>query len=80
MIMSWIQRYETVPGDRKHVSALKCGVCIQFNDRLILLRNYNSAFVNGSKNTRTSAFKEHPDTDMHTCAMLLYKKQHSTNV
>ena len=27
----WL-KYDTVVGDREHVSALKCGVCIQFNE------------------------------------------------
>ena len=31
-------------------------------------------------NTQTSAFKEHAETEMHKRAMVLYKKQHSTNV
>jgi len=52
-------------------------VCIQ---QLTLLRNHNPAFINGSKNTRTSAFKERTNTEMHKCAMMLYKKQHSINV
>ena len=75
----WL-KFDMVPSDREHVSALKCGVCIQFNERLTLLRNYNPAFVNGSKNTRTPKFKEHAYTEMHKRAMMLYKKHHSTNV
>ena len=71
----WL-KYEMVV-DREHVSALKCGVCIQFRERLMSLRNYNSAFINGLKNTRTSSFKEHTETEMHKVSMALYKKQHS---
>ena len=67
-------------GDREHVSALKCGICMQFKERLVSLCNYNPAFINGSMNTRTSAFKEHTETEMHKRAMALYRKQHSTNV
>ena len=74
--MIWL-KFETAVGDREHVSALKCGVCIQFKERLVSLRSYNP---NGSMNTRTSAFKEHAETEMHKRAMALYRKQHSTNV
>ena len=66
----WL-KFDMVPGDREHVSTLKCGTCIQFNERLTSLRNYNPAFINGSKNTRTSAFKEHADTEIHKRAMML---------
>jgi len=75
----WL-KYEMVVGDREHVSALKCGVCIQFRERLMSLRNYNSPFINGSRNTRTSSFKEHTETEMHKVSMALYKKQHSENI
>ena len=44
------------------------------------LRNYNPAFINGSKNTRTSSFKEHAETEMHKVSIALYKKQHSENI
>ena len=75
----WL-KYDVVEGDCEHMSALRCAVCIQFNKRLVLLQNYNPAFINGSKNTRTSAFKDHADTEMDKCAMSLYWKQHSTNI
>ena len=61
-------------------SALKCAICIQFNEWLVSLRNYNPAYINGSKNTRTSAFKDHTDKEIHKHAMSLYQKQHSTNM
>ena len=44
------------------------------------MRNYNSTFVEGTTNTHASSFKEHASTEMHKCAMILYKKEHSTNV
>ena len=40
----WL-KYDMVVGDREHVSALKCGVCIQFWERLMSLRNYSPAFI-----------------------------------
>ena len=36
---------------------MKCGICIQFKDQLITLRNYNPTFINGSTNTKTSLFE-----------------------
>ena len=79
----WL-RFEVASDDREHVSTLKCSVlgsvCKQFKDHLISMRNYNPAFVEGTANTRTSAFKEHACTEMHKRAMALYKRQHSSNV
>ena len=42
------------------------------------MRNYHSAFINGTTDVRTSTFKEHARTDMHTRAMSLLKKQQSS--
>lgn len=75
----WL-KFEVATGDREHVSTLKCTVCQQFKERLVSMRNYNPAFVEGTSNTRTSSFKEHASTEMHKRAMALYKKQHSSNI
>ena len=37
-------------------------------------RNYSSAFIDGSQNLRSSAFKDHAKSDMHQRAMLLLRK------
>ena len=42
--------------------------------------HYRSAFIDGITNVRTSMFKEHARTDMHTRAMSLFKKQQSSSV
>ena len=73
----WL-RYEKV--DRKYIATLKCCVCAEFNEKLRGLRNYNPAFVVGSKNLRASSYKDHAATDMHKRAMLLFKKQSSADV
>ena len=39
------------------------------------MRNYNAAFIEGTSNLRTSSFKDHASTEMHSRAMLLHKKQ-----
>ena len=44
------------------------------------MRNYRSPFIGGTTNVRTSTFKEHATTDMHTRAMSLLKKQQSSSV
>ena len=59
---TWL-KYDVV--DRVHIDCLKCSVCFKFNDKLLNTRNYNSAFVDGSKNLRTSSFKDHAASTMH---------------
>ena len=44
------------------------------------MRNYRSAFIDGTTNVRTSTFKDHATTDMHTRAMSLFKKQQSSSM
>ena len=56
-------------------AALKCSVCCQFRDKLIGMRNYSAAYIEGSTNLRTSSFKDHAASEMHSRAMLLLKKQ-----
>ena len=66
--------------DHKYVATLKCSVCIKFQDKLRGMRNYSNAFIGGSKNLRASSFKDHAASDMHARAMLLLKKQSSSDV
>ena len=73
----WL-RYEKV--DREYIATLKCCVCAEFNEKLRGMRNYNPAFVVGSKNLTASSYKDHATTDMHKRAMLLFKKQSSADV
>ena len=37
-------------GDRNHVFSLKCAVCLQFKEKLISMRNYRPAFIEGTTN------------------------------
>ena len=67
-------------GDRNHVFSLKCAVCSEFKDKLISMRNNRPAFIEGTTNIRTTAFKDHAATDMHAHAMVLFKKQHARNI
>ncbi len=43
-------------------------------------RNYNSAFIDGSTNLRTSAFKDHAHSDMHNRAMQLLQRANNKGV
>ena len=67
-------------GHRNHVYSLKCAVCSQFKEKLISMRNYCPAFIEGTTNVRTTAFKEHAATDMHAHSMVLFKKQHARDI
>ena len=64
--------------DREYVSSLKSCMCVHFQDQLCSVRNYNLAFIIGSKNLRTSSFKEHARSDMHLFAMMLFRKSQSS--
>ncbi len=70
---TWLKYDKT---DRKHVAALKCSVCFRFNDKLRGARNFSQAYIVGSTNLRTSAFKEHAASDMHKRAMVLLKQSY----
>ena len=67
-------------GDRNHVYSLKCAVHSQFKEKLSSMRNYRPAFIEGTTNVRTTAFKEHAATDMHAHSMVLFKKQHARDI
>ena len=78
--MSMSARLKYEKADRDYVATLKCSMCIQFNEKLRGMRNYNPAFVVGLKNLRASSYTDHAATDMHKRAMLLSKKQSSSDV
>ena len=59
---TWL-KYTVV--DCLHVDSLMCSVCTRFKSKLQGMRNYNPAFIEGSKNPRTSSFKDHATSTMH---------------
>ena len=71
---TWL-KCEVDSANRSRVVALKCSVCCQFRDKLVSMRNYSAAYVEGSSSLRTSSFKDHAASDMHSRAMLLLKKK-----
>ena len=58
----------------------RCCISAEFNEKLRGMCNYNPALVVGSKKLRASSYKDHAATDMHKQALLLFKKQSSTDV
>ena len=71
---TWL-KFDTDAANRGVVVALRCSVCKQFRNKLVGMRNYNSAYVEGSSNLRLLSFKDHASTKMHAQAMQLLKKQ-----
>lgn len=57
-----------------HTLSLRCAVCSQFKDKLILMSNYDPAFIEETTNLQTTMYKEHAATDMHAHMMGLFKK------
>lgn len=76
---TWLE-YETSSSNRYQVTTLKCKVCTKFVDSIRGSRNFNSAYIEGSSNVRTSAFTDHAKTDMHQRAMILLKKETATDI
>ena len=74
---TWL-KYERV--DREFVKSMSCSVCTHFNEKLIGFRNYSSAFIKGSTNLHSSAFRDHGKSDMHQYAMHLLKKSCSKHI
>eukprot|EP00117_Sycon_ciliatum_P048941 scpid100454/ scgid34778/ len=72
----WL-RYERQKDDRQLVEILKCAVCIKFEEQVKSSKNFSEAFIVGSRNLRTSAFKDHAETDMHKRAMGLFQREQS---
>ena len=72
MSMSAWLKYEKA--DRNYVATLKCSMCIQFNEKLRGMCNYNRAFVVCSKNLRASSYKDHVATNMHKRPMLSFEE------
>ena len=56
--------------DRDHVATLRCSVCCQFKDKLESMRNFRSAFIDGTTNHRLRSMQE----------WTLFKKHQSSNV
>ena len=51
-----------------------------FESKLIGMRNFSRAFIDGCTNLKASAFKEHASSLMHQKSMVLFKKSQSVPV
>ena len=57
-------------------TGMQCCLCLKFNDSLKLKpKIYNESFINGSKNYRKSAVKDHMTSSMHDEAKLKDEEQ-----
>ena len=66
--------------DCDYVAALKCAVCTWFRTKLESMCNNHPAFIDSTCNVRTSTFKEHARTEIHNCAICLFKKAQSNSM
>ena len=66
--------------DRERVTVLKCDVCSRFKDKLVSMRNFRPAFIDGTTNIRASTFKDYAATTMHCQAMLLAQTEIASSV
>ena len=55
--------------DQLLVSTVYCKVCREYENKIIGMRNFSSAWINGSWNHRTSNILDHAKSDQHNAAM-----------
>ena len=60
--LGWLH-FET-SSNREHVTVLKCDVS-RFKKKLVSMRNFRPAFIDGATNIRASTFKDHVATTYH---------------
>ena len=66
--------------NRDHVDKLRCSVCTRFESKINKCRNFSCAFIHGTFNLCTSAFKDHAKSEMHAMSMRLLRKEQSSSV
>ena len=72
------ERSDPSPSDRSVVENLKCKMCSRLVDKIRSRKNFSDSFVVGSRNLKTSAFKDHAASEMHRRAMALFGKEQSS--
>jgi hypothetical protein len=68
--LSWLQYDST----GSVVTALKCLTCTRYEDKVRSCKNFSPAFIEGTKQVKTSTFKAHAESIMHGRSMKLHKK------
>ena len=63
--------------DRNQVRSLVCSICRKFESKLRGIKHFSRAFVDGSTNLKTSSFKDHASSTMHSRALVLLRKEQS---
>ena len=58
------------------VSTLWCIVCWKYKTRIHGLKNFSSAWINGSSNHKTSNITDHTNNKQHKSAMMFLHKEH----
>ena len=53
-------------------------MCSRFVDKIRSSKNFSDSFVVGSRNLKTSAFKDHAASEMHRRAMAIFGKEQSS--
>eukprot|EP00117_Sycon_ciliatum_P041052 scpid91177/ scgid30087/ len=70
----WLQ-YDRCRDGRAVVECIKRKVCVRFAEKICSSKIFSESFIVGSRNLKTSAFKDHPASDMHQRAMALFQKE-----
>ena len=78
--MSWLLCTSEKDGGKKMVSQLKCKVCIDFADRIRSSKNFSDKWIVGADSVRISNVRDHAQSDQHSCAMLLLRKQQANQL
>ena len=75
--MSWLDCEVKNEGVKKTVTKLSCKVCRKCKSKIAGQRNYSNKWVVGADSVRTRNIKDRAQTDQHTHAMMLLKKEHA---
>ena len=77
---STIEKWKAENDKMANHDHMKTLACTRFNAQQKGMRNYTSAFIDGTTNLRTSSFKDHASIEMHARAMMLLKKDRGADV
>lgn len=59
----------------KVVVKLKCRLCSIINDKIVGRKNFSDKWINGAESVRSTNIVDHANSDQHTHAMNLQKKE-----
>ena len=73
----WLS-YERSTSDRSVVENLECKMCSRLVNKIRGSKNFSDSFVVGSRNLKTSAFKDHAASEIHRHEVTLFGKEQSS--